>query len=51
LSAIPGIGPGLAKSIVKERLRRGGFKSIHDLMSVHGIGENKFRNMSPFVSL
>ncbi|MFC1891556.1 helix-hairpin-helix domain-containing protein [Thermodesulfobacteriota bacterium] len=51
LSAIPGVGPGLADNIVKERERRGGFKHLEELMDVHGIGDKKYRKISQFVSL
>ena len=38
LTAIPGIGPSLAESIVKERERRKGFEDLNEITSVPGIG-------------
>jgi competence protein ComEA len=42
LTAIPGIGPGLAKTIVEERDRRGGFRDLDELMSIPGIGRKVY---------
>jgi competence protein ComEA len=50
LTAIPGIGLGLAKAIVEERTKRGGFKSLDELLSVHGIGEKLYRKMTPYLT-
>lgn len=38
LVAIPGVGPALARRILDERRRRGGFKTLNELRSVHGVG-------------
>ena len=51
LTAIPGIGPGLARNLVEERIRRGGFKSLNEIMSVKGIGQKTYRKMSPYLTL
>jgi competence protein ComEA len=51
LTALPGIGPGLAGAIVEERNRRGGFKSLEELTSVRGIGAGLFRRIRPYVKL
>lgn len=51
LTALPDIGPGLARVIVEERSKRGGFKSVEDLMSVRGIGHERFRKIKPYVTL
>jgi competence protein ComEA len=51
LTAIPGIGKSLAGRIVKERIKRDGFKDIIELRSVSGIGEKTFLKIAPHVSL
>jgi competence protein ComEA len=50
LTAIPGIGPGLAKAIVEERTKRGGFKSLDELLSVNGIGEKLYGKVAPYLT-
>jgi competence protein ComEA len=49
LTAIPGIGLGLAKAIVEERTKRGGFKSLDELLSINGIGEKLYRKITPYL--
>ena len=51
LIAVPGIGPGLAGAIVRERTIRGGFKSLDEIKSVRGIGEKSFLKISPYLGL
>jgi competence protein ComEA len=51
LTAIPGIGPGLAKAIVEKRSKRGGFLRLSDVLSVKGIGPRLYKRISPFVTL
>jgi competence protein ComEA len=51
LTAVPGIGPSLAETIVKERTRRGGFKTLEELKSVYGIGEKKYKTITSYVTL
>jgi competence protein ComEA len=51
LEALPGIGPTYAQSIIAERQRRGGFKSVNDLRSVHGIGDKRFAELAPLVTV
>jgi competence protein ComEA len=51
LTAIPGIGPGLAKAIVRERTERGGFQRLRDLLSVKGIGPKLYERIRPYVVL
>jgi competence protein ComEA len=43
--ALPGIGPATARAILEERSRRGGFRSIRDLLRVPGIGEGRFARL------
>ena len=51
LEALPGIGPTYAQSIIAERQRRGGFKSVNDLRSVRGIGDKRFAELAPLVTV
>ena len=51
LTAIPGIGSGLAKAIVRERNERGGFHSIDDILSIQGIGPSLYGKISPYLVL
>jgi len=51
LVAVPGIGPLLAESIVNERRRQGGFKTLEDLRSVHGIGEKTYKKIITYLTL
>ncbi|MFN8037237.1 MAG: ComEA family DNA-binding protein [Acidimicrobiia bacterium] len=51
LDALPGIGPSLARAIVDERNRRGGFRSVNELRSVRGIGDRRFADLRPLVSV
>ena len=51
LALLPGIGPALAKRIVDYRQRNGAFTSIEQIMDVSGIGESKFEQLKPRISL
>jgi competence protein ComEA len=51
LEELPGIGPTYAQSIVAERQRRGGFRSVNDLRSVRGIGDKRFAELAPLVTV
>jgi competence protein ComEA len=51
LEELPGIGPTYAQSIVAERQRRGGFTSVNDLRSVRGIGDKRFAELAPLVTV
>ena len=51
LTAIPGIGPQLAKNIIRERSKRGGFKNLNEIKDIKGIGMKLFRNISPYLKL
>ncbi len=51
LSAVPGIGLGLAKAIVEERSKRGGFKSLDELLLVNGIGEKLYGKIRAYLTL
>ena len=51
LEDLPGIGPTYAQSILAERQRRGGFTSVNDLRSVRGIGDKRFAELAPLVTV
>jgi competence protein ComEA len=51
LEALPGIGPTLAQAIIAERDRAGGFRSVDDLRKVRGIGDARFAQLRPLVSV
>ena len=51
LEGLPGIGPTYAQSIIAERQRRGGFKSVNELRSVRGIGDKRFAELAPLVTV
>lgn len=49
LESLPGIGPVIARAIIEERTRRGGFDSIEELLAVKGIGPARFARIQPLV--
>jgi DNA uptake protein ComE-like DNA-binding protein len=51
LTAVPGIGPGLAGLIVRERDIRGGFKSLNEIKSIRGIGPGLYKRVRPYLVL
>jgi competence protein ComEA len=51
LTAIPGIGAGLAGAIVQERERRGGFKTVEQIATVRGIGRALYMKIKPYLIL
>ncbi len=51
LTAIPGIGPGLARIIIRERIARGGFKNLNDIKSLYGVGKRVYKKIIPYVKL
>jgi competence protein ComEA len=51
LETLPGIGPTYAQSILAERQRRGGFTSVNELRSVRGIGDKRFAELAPLVTV
>jgi competence protein ComEA len=50
-SQVPGIGPVLAKRIVEERDRNGPFRRVDDLKRVRGIGDNRLREIGPYIRI
>jgi competence protein ComEA len=51
IEELPGIGPTYAQAIIAERQRRGGFKSVTELRSVRGIGDKRFTELAPLVTV
>jgi competence protein ComEA len=51
LTAIPGIGVKLAGAIVRERERRGGFKTIDEIAGVPGIGRALHGKIKSYLTL
>ncbi len=51
LETLPGIGPSFAAAIIRERERRGGYTSIDQLRDVRGIGEKRFADLKPLVTV
>ena len=51
LEALPGIGPSMAQAILDQRQRRGGFRSVRDLLDVRGIGDARFAELRDLVSV
>jgi competence protein ComEA len=49
LDALPGIGPALAQRIVQYRQSQGPYRTIEDLLAVHGIGEKKLAQLKPLL--
>jgi competence ComEA-like helix-hairpin-helix protein len=51
LTAIPGLGPATARAIVCERLKRGRFESLGDILSVQGVGPALYKRIRPYLIL
>ncbi|MBU0908964.1 MAG: helix-hairpin-helix domain-containing protein [Proteobacteria bacterium] len=51
LETIPGIGPRLAERIIDLRNQRKGFRDMHELLAVEGIGPQKFAAIKKYCSL
>ena len=51
LTAVPGIGVKRARAIVRERERRGGFKTIDEIAGVPGIGRVLYEKIRPHLTL
>lgn len=51
LDALPGVGPSTAQKIVAFRERHGPFRSVRQLLDVPGIGDGKFADLEPLVTV
>jgi competence protein ComEA len=51
LDTLPGIGPSTAQKIVDYRDENGPFASIETILNVSGIGEAKFDQIEPFITI
>ena len=51
LQSIPGIGRSYAERIINERDRRGGFRTVNDLLKVRGIGRKRLDKIKPYVEV
>lgn len=51
LDALPGVGPVLAQRIVDWRTQHSKFDSVDQLQSVSGIGDAKFADLKPLVTV
>jgi competence ComEA-like helix-hairpin-helix protein len=50
LTSIPGIGPHLAKAIIQERAKRGGFRNLNELRCIRGVGSGLLKRIDPFIT-
>ena len=51
ISGLPGISDSVAKAVVEERKRRGGFHRPEDLLAVRGIKEKRLKKILPFIAI
>jgi len=51
LDALPGVGPVLAQHILDWRTEHGRFDSVDQLNAVSGIGDSKFADLKPLVTV
>lgn len=51
LDRLPGVGPVLARAIVRHRQREGPFRSLEELERVPGLGSSKLGRLAPFIGL
>ena len=51
LTAVPGIGPKLARIIVMERNKRGGFKNLYEINALYGVGNKVYKEIIPYIKL
>jgi competence protein ComEA len=46
---LPGIGPELARRIVRFRQKHGPFRRVEDLLAIRGIGHKKWKKIRPYL--
>jgi competence protein ComEA len=51
LTAIPGIGPRIARAIVRERDKREGFQQMDEMLSIPGISPALYRKATRYLTL
>lgn len=51
LCELEGVSTVTAQAIIDYRTEVGGFKDIEELLSIKGIGEVKYKSISPYVTL
>ena len=51
LQLLPGVGASRARALIALRKKRGGFKSVDQLVDVKGIGPTGLERIRPFVAL
>lgn len=51
LVTLPGIGPSKAKAIIALRQKRKGFRKVHEILRVRGIGRKTLRKLMPYLSI
>lgn len=51
LDTLPGVGPALARRILRYRQQHGAFRSVDQLRQVGGIGEQKFQDLRPLLAI
>jgi competence ComEA-like helix-hairpin-helix protein len=51
LTKLPGVGKVTAQRILTYRSKRGGFRSVREVMNIQGIGEKKFKEMEEYLRL